>query len=91
MVERRLAPFWKGLQDFEESWGENQIVAVVRGEEMPKEPGPAVMGEALGGGASMLTVPGTTTPYDRPRSPSNPEHGVSNVFGSPPSSSFRTM
>ncbi|KAF2687381.1 hypothetical protein K458DRAFT_296342 [Lentithecium fluviatile CBS 122367] len=34
-IERRLAPFWKGLDDFEETWTEHQIVAVVNGKELP--------------------------------------------------------
>lgn len=97
MVERRLAPFWKGLQDHEDSWVDNQLVALVRGEPMP-EPGPTPTPEQLGAGKSSpertnthgnnLTVP-TYTPGERPRSPSNPEHSSSNLFGSPPSS-FRT-
>ncbi|KAK5151003.1 hypothetical protein LTR04_006672 [Oleoguttula sp. CCFEE 6159] len=35
MVERRLAPFWKGLNDHTESWTENQLVAAVRGLPIP--------------------------------------------------------
>lgn len=97
MIERRLAPFWKGLQDHEDSWADNQLVAVVRGEPLP-EAGPAPTPEQLGGvgkssperttaHGSTLTVP-STTHIERPRSPSNPEHH-SNTFGSPPTS-FRT-
>ena len=100
MVERRLAPFWKGLQDHEDSWADNQLVALARGEPMP-EPGPAPTPEQLGASTAgkssperthshgnSLTVP-SYTPGERPRSPSNPEHSSSNLFGSPPSS-FRT-
>ncbi|KAF1987175.1 hypothetical protein K402DRAFT_420409 [Aulographum hederae CBS 113979] len=35
MIERRLAPFWKGLNDHSESWTEHQLVAVVRGLPLP--------------------------------------------------------
>ena len=35
-IERRLAPFWKGLDAFEEGWTEAQIVAVVRGLPVPQ-------------------------------------------------------
>ncbi|KAL1955252.1 hypothetical protein VTO42DRAFT_8850 [Malbranchea cinnamomea] len=35
MIERKLAPFWKGLNDFSESWVEHQIVAAVRGMSIP--------------------------------------------------------
>ncbi|KAL9129104.1 MAG: hypothetical protein Q9217_002347 [Psora testacea] len=35
MIERRLAPFWKGLNDHKDSWTENQLVAVARGLPLP--------------------------------------------------------
>ncbi|KAF8466390.1 hypothetical protein BDZ91DRAFT_170607 [Kalaharituber pfeilii] len=35
MLERKLAPFWKGLPDFEEDWTDAQIVAAVRGLPIP--------------------------------------------------------
>ncbi|KAF9244378.1 hypothetical protein LCP9604111_7331 [Penicillium roqueforti] len=35
MIERRLAPFWKGLNDFSESWAEHQIMAAARGMPIP--------------------------------------------------------
>ena len=34
-IERRLAPFWRGLNDYSESWTENQLVAVGRGKPIP--------------------------------------------------------
>ncbi|KAF1920815.1 hypothetical protein BDU57DRAFT_26104 [Ampelomyces quisqualis] len=34
-IERRLAPFWKGLDDWEDSWTEHQLVAVVNGKPLP--------------------------------------------------------
>ncbi|KAL8948297.1 MAG: hypothetical protein Q9222_005504 [Ikaeria aurantiellina] len=43
MIERRLAPFWRGLNEFSESWTENQLIAAARGlpipapDEIPKE------------------------------------------------------
>ncbi|CAO2648022.1 Nn.00g089440.m01.CDS01 [Neocucurbitaria sp. VM-36] len=45
-IERRLAPFWKGLDDHEDTWTEYQLVAVVNGlplpapDEIPKEEPP---------------------------------------------------
>ena len=30
-IERRLAPFWKGLNDHSESWTENQLISAARG------------------------------------------------------------
>ncbi|KAJ9649549.1 SNF1-interacting protein [Coniosporium tulheliwenetii] len=35
MIERRLAPFWKGLNDHQETWTENQLVAAARGLPIP--------------------------------------------------------
>ncbi|CZR60939.1 related to Protein sip5 [Phialocephala subalpina] len=35
MIERRIAPFWRGLDDFKEEWTEHQLVAVGRGLPVP--------------------------------------------------------
>ncbi|KAL8801982.1 MAG: hypothetical protein Q9182_004111 [Xanthomendoza sp. 2 TL-2023] len=35
MIERRLAPFWRGLNDFNDSWTENQLIAAARGLPIP--------------------------------------------------------
>ncbi|CAG8303205.1 unnamed protein product [Penicillium salamii] len=35
MIERRLAPFWRGLDDFSESWAEHQLMAAARGMTIP--------------------------------------------------------
>ncbi|KAK5003099.1 SNF1-interacting protein, partial [Elasticomyces elasticus] len=35
MIERRLAPFWKGLNDYSNSWTEHQLVAAARGLAIP--------------------------------------------------------
>ncbi|KMQ49121.1 hypothetical protein A7C99_6643 [Trichophyton rubrum] len=35
MIERRIAPFWRGLQDFSASWAEHQIMAAARGLPIP--------------------------------------------------------
>ncbi|KAJ5081993.1 hypothetical protein N7532_011036 [Penicillium argentinense] len=35
MIERRLAPFWRGLNDFSESWAEHQLMAAARGMPIP--------------------------------------------------------
>nr|OQO17579.1 hypothetical protein B0A51_15202 [Rachicladosporium sp. CCFEE 5018] len=34
-IERRLAPFWKGLNDHSDSWAEHQLVAAARGLPIP--------------------------------------------------------
>lgn len=35
MIERRIAPFWRGLDDFKEEWTEHQLVAAGRGLPIP--------------------------------------------------------
>ncbi|EME41358.1 hypothetical protein DOTSEDRAFT_73692 [Dothistroma septosporum NZE10] len=35
-IERRLAPFWKGLDDHSDSWTEAQLIAAARGLPIPK-------------------------------------------------------
>ncbi|RYP14824.1 hypothetical protein DL765_006125 [Monosporascus sp. GIB2] len=35
-IERRIAPFWRGLDDFNENWAEHQIIAAARGLEIPQ-------------------------------------------------------
>ena len=34
-IERRVAPFWRGLQDFDDTWAEHQIIAAARGLPIP--------------------------------------------------------
>lgn len=34
-IERRLAPFWRGLNDFSDSWTEHQLMAAARGMPIP--------------------------------------------------------
>lgn len=34
-IERKLAPFWRGLNDFDDDWTEPQIIAVARGLPVP--------------------------------------------------------
>ncbi|KAI0509757.1 hypothetical protein F5B22DRAFT_637881 [Xylaria bambusicola] len=34
-IERKIAPFWRGLDDFNETWAEHQIIAAARGLEIP--------------------------------------------------------
>ncbi|KAJ4303907.1 SNF1-interacting protein [Collariella sp. IMI 366227] len=34
-IERKLAPFWRGLNDFSEQWAEHQIIAAARGLPVP--------------------------------------------------------
>ena len=34
-IERRIAPFWRGLNDHSDSWTEHQLVAAARGQPIP--------------------------------------------------------
>ncbi|KAI2465825.1 hypothetical protein F4781DRAFT_407752 [Annulohypoxylon bovei var. microspora] len=34
-IERRIAPFWRGLDDFRDNWAEHQIIAAARGLDIP--------------------------------------------------------
>ncbi|KAF2665784.1 hypothetical protein BT63DRAFT_463958 [Microthyrium microscopicum] len=36
MIERKLAPFWKGINDHSESWKDNQLVAISKGLPLPE-------------------------------------------------------
>ncbi|KAJ5552946.1 hypothetical protein N7494_002324 [Penicillium frequentans] len=36
MIERRLAPFWRGLNDYSDSWAEHQLMAAAREYTFPK-------------------------------------------------------
>ncbi len=35
-IERRVAPFWRGIDDYSESWTEHQLVAAARGLPIPE-------------------------------------------------------
>ncbi|KAF4591349.1 C2H2 zinc finger protein [Ophiocordyceps camponoti-floridani] len=39
-IERKLAPFWRGLNDWSESWAEHQLVAAARGLPVPPADAP---------------------------------------------------
>ncbi|MCJ1310777.1 SNF1-interacting protein [Agyrium rufum] len=49
MIERRIGPFWRGLNDHDESWTENQLVAAAKGlpipaaDEIPVEESPRIL------------------------------------------------
>ena len=70
MIERMLAPFWRGLNDFSDSWAEHQLMAAARGlpippaDQVPPELeyrlSPKTAGEGSripDGGLNFLTVP----------------------------------
>ncbi|KAI5271927.1 hypothetical protein E4T47_04754 [Aureobasidium subglaciale] len=59
MIERRLAPFWKGLNDHSDSWTENQLVAVARGLALPAPDDPPLPDPEVPTGSDLdsLTIP----------------------------------
>ncbi|KAK9369970.1 hypothetical protein V1509DRAFT_561369 [Lipomyces kononenkoae] len=59
-VDRRLAPFFKGLEDYDDSWTDAQLIAAVRGQPIPP--------------ADMVETPSVPAqPTQRARSKSNVE------------------
>lgn len=38
IIDRKLAPFYKGLSDFDENWTDRQLLAAVRGLPIPQDP-----------------------------------------------------
>ncbi|KAI2627641.1 hypothetical protein GGR54DRAFT_628745 [Hypoxylon sp. NC1633] len=89
-VERRLAPFWRGLDDFNETWAEHQIIAAARGLDIPPadevpehlipQPRPA---ESSGISTPNLTVP--IGPRTLSASSDNPGLSLGSALPSPTS------
>ncbi|ROW01280.1 hypothetical protein VMCG_05870 [Cytospora schulzeri] len=65
-IERKMAPFWRGLNDFDEQWTEHQIIAAARG--LPIPPADQTPPEEL--------VP---RPISSPESPSTSTQNVNNL------------
>ncbi|KAJ5180407.1 hypothetical protein N7492_003617 [Penicillium capsulatum] len=65
MIERRLAPFWRGLNDFSESWAEHQLMAAARG--MPIPPPDEIPPE-------LEYAPPKATDSKEPADPANIQH-----------------
>ncbi|KAL8830052.1 MAG: hypothetical protein Q9170_005915 [Blastenia crenularia] len=95
MIERRLAPFWRGLNDYSDSWTENQLIAAARGlpipaaDEIPKEEETGTFTEndrgnesRLLGNENSLTVPITSRSASYGSDSPNRIHGLSQF--SPP-------
>jgi hypothetical protein len=67
-IERRLAPFWKGLEEHSSSWTEHQLVAAARGlpipaaDEIPPEMARSGSNNPRGSGVNInsLTIPITS-------------------------------
>lgn len=83
IIERKLAPFWRGLNDFDEQWTEAQIVAAARGlpvpaaDEIPPEnliPRPPPPQPTQSTASDTLTIPETQgqSEVSEPSSPTSP-------------------
>ncbi|TVY85033.1 Protein sip5 [Lachnellula suecica] len=101
MIERRIAPFWRGLDDFKAEWTEHQLVAAGRGlpipaaDEIPPELTKAMSSESPNASASniqSLMVPITSRSQSAGSDASGPSQAAlssptSPIASSPPSSS----
>ena len=63
-IERRIAPFWRGLNDHSDDWKEHQLIAVVRGKSLPNAddvpPADSVRVKQMEDNLNSLTVPITS-------------------------------
>ncbi|KAK4153842.1 hypothetical protein C8A00DRAFT_33388 [Chaetomidium leptoderma] len=59
-IERKLAPFWRGLNDFNDQWNEPQIIAAARG--LPVPPPDQIPPEELIPRPLSTSPPAETTP-----------------------------
>ena len=105
-IERRLAPFWRGINDFSESWAEHQLMAAARGLPIPpadvvppeleyiltKKASPEAKEKAM----ASLTIPitGRSQSYQADRSGTMFTPAINSLPGaspsSPPTSSLST-
>ncbi|KAK9470768.1 uncharacterized protein V1510DRAFT_422096 [Dipodascopsis tothii] len=67
-IERKLAPFFKGLNDYEESWADNQVLAAIKGQPIPPPETSPPPAPAVG-----LTLSAAAPSAARSRSQSNVE------------------
>ncbi|TQV99037.1 C2H2 zinc finger protein [Cordyceps javanica] len=64
-IERRLAPFWRGLNDWSEHWAEHQLVAAARGLPIPaadEPPPPELIAQPHNRNPSQLNLHNLTVP-----------------------------
>ncbi|EWC47075.1 hypothetical protein DRE_03444 [Drechslerella stenobrocha 248] len=76
-IERRLAPFWKGIADHEDDWTDSQLVAAAQGLEIPDAdadaalPPSPIKPNATSEDLNRLTVPMATRSRSQSSSSSN--------------------
>ncbi|KAI1810416.1 hypothetical protein GGS20DRAFT_186472 [Poronia punctata] len=102
-IERRIAPFWRGLDDFDSTWTEHQITAAARGLEIPPAdqvpehliPRPVRRESPEGSSANLsnLTVPmgGRTLSSSSDRGASAPTSKATSKVTSPLKQPKRTL
>ncbi|KAM3476135.1 hypothetical protein MY5147_003359 [Beauveria neobassiana] len=64
-IERRLAPFWRGLNDWSESWAEHQLVAAARGLPIPaanEPPPPELLAQPHNRSTNQFNLQNLTVP-----------------------------
>ncbi|KAJ6789522.1 hypothetical protein PWT90_03103 [Aphanocladium album] len=64
-IERRLAPFWRGLNDWSENWAEHQLVAAARGLPIPaadEPPPPELIAQPHNRNPSQTNLQNLTVP-----------------------------
>jgi len=95
-LERKIAPFWRGLNDVDQNWTEPQIIAAARGlpipapgetpsdELVPRPASPASPPEAQAQNIKNLTVPigGRTLSANSEQSASNPGSALASPLSS---------
>ncbi|SPQ26670.1 46c4c83f-75db-4900-8385-97dd65142c55 [Thermothielavioides terrestris] len=74
-IERKLAPFWRGLNDFSDQWTEPQIIAAARGSREETAPDLDSLTVPIGDRSpSATSEPGTSNPASALSSPVSSQH-----------------
>ncbi|CAK7212219.1 SNF1-interacting protein [Sporothrix curviconia] len=96
-IERRLAPFWRGLNDFSNTWTEYQLTAAARGLEIPppdqpppesffSRPPTSAGSPPKSATGTHLTVPNAplgSSPTSQPGAAASPSCPATNAPGAP--------
>ncbi|KAK9459981.1 uncharacterized protein V1516DRAFT_686724 [Lipomyces oligophaga] len=74
MIDRKLAPFYKGLEDFEEDWSDVQLLAAIHGQPIPPPVAaePSLSTPSAVTASSPLSTPDLSSSSAPPLSPTSP-------------------